>query len=222
MSTITMASSSPSASPTEKQDASTGNVTVTEVERPAAASRETEPSVRMNGAVLDLLYGAFLPCIPVVLVSATLLTLIFHHRVYLDPGWQLLQAPTTDNVYDPNALNQILNVTTTGGNDAYYVRFNPAVLAAIAAWTSKILPFVTGSSMAVIAFFAGRRILDATKSNKPDQLPTPHQVSLLISLLRGTTISLRDTFLYRWHNHEDLVQPIPMVFGTLSFLVFIT
>ena len=218
-----MASSSSPASPTEKTNASTANVTVAEVERPASVSGQTEPAPKIEGALPDLLYGAFLPCVPVVLVSASLLTLIFRHRVRLDPGWQLLQAPTADNIYDPNTLNHVLNLKTTGGSGAYYVRFNPAVLAAIAAWTSKIIPFITSSLMAVVAFFAGRRILDTTKSNKPNQLPTPHQMSILINLLRGANVSpLRETILYRWQNHEHLVQPIPMAFGALSFIIFLT
>ena len=177
----------------------------------------------MEGALLDLLCGAFLPCVPVVVVSASLLALIFRHRVRLDPGWQLLQAPTTSNVYDPNALDPLLKSAATGGSDgAYYVRINPAVLAAIAAWTSKIIPFLTTFLMAVVAFFAARRILDATKSNKPDQLPTPHQMSILINFLRGADVSIWNTIKYRWRNDEHLVQPIPMAFGALSFIIFVT
>lgn len=217
-----MASSS-AVSPTEKQVTSTNNVTVAELERPTSVSNKTEPTAKIKGALSDLLFGAFLPCVPVVIVSASLLGLIFYHRVHLDSGWQLLQAPTTDNIYDPNVLNQVLSFKTSGGSNAYYIRFNPAVLAAIASWTSKIIPFITGSSMAVIAFFAGRRILDATKSNSADQLPTPHQMSILINLLRGGSVSaLWDTVIYRWQNHEQLMQPIPMAFGALSFIIFIT
>ena len=77
--------------------------------------------------------------------------------------------------------------------------------------------------MAVIAFFAARRILDATRSNKLKELPTPHQMSILINLLQGAGLApLRDTILYKWQNHEHLVQPIPLVFGALSSIVLIT
>ena len=177
----------------------------------------------IQGALPDLLCGAFLPCVPVVLVTTLLLTLIFYHRVDLDPGWQLLQTPTTNNVSDPSFLNRTLEVKSTGGHAAYYVRFNPATLAAIASWTSKIIPFITSSSMAVIAFFAGRRILDATKDNKHGQLPTPHQMSILINLLKGSgAMPLWDTLVYKWQNHERLVQPIPLAFGALSFVIIIT
>lgn len=195
--------------------------TITEVDNQRPLSDESKTSTSIEGATLDLFRGAFLPCLPVILVTALLLTLIFRHRVDLDPGWLLLQIPTTTNISDAGLTN--LQLQSTGGDAAYYVRFNPAVLAAIAAWTSKIIPWFTGSSMAVVAFFASRRILNATKNSQSGQLPTPHQTSILINLLSGSgTKPLWDAFVYRWYNHEPIVQPLPMAFGALIFLVIIT
>lgn len=59
----------------------------------------------------------------------------------------------------------------------------------ISSWTAKIIPFVTGASMALVAFFAGQRIIKATKA-KSEKLPSPHQVSILIGLLNGGKLSL--------------------------------
>lgn len=207
----------------EKGALDSPQTTVQELNNATSSPEKRDPSTSIEGALPDLLFGAFLPCIPVVLVSTLLLTLIFYHRVDLDPGWELLWGTTTRNVSDPGILDAALQLRTTGGDAAYYIRFNPALLAAIASWTSKIIPFITSSSMAVIAFFAGRRILDATKFDKPRQLPTPHQMSILINLLSGAGVRpLWDTILYRWHNHEHLVQPIPLAFGALSFVVLNT
>lgn len=216
-----MAQSGPSNPPNLGKEATAS--TVTEVDNKLPASKEHEATTSIEGALLDLLRGAFLPCIPVVLVTTLLLTLIFYHRVDLEPGWQLLQTPTTGNLSDPSILNSTIVLTTRGGDAAYYVRFNPATLAAIASWTSKIIPFLTSSSMAVIAFFAARRILHATANDNPGQLPTPHQMSILINLLRGSGASpLWDAVVYRWQNPERLVQPIPLAFGALSYLVIIS
>lgn len=186
------------------------------------ASEEHEATEFISGALTDLLCGAFLPCVPVVLVSTLLLTLIFYHRVHLDPGWQPLQIPT-NNVSNIGLLNQTYGILSGGGHAAYYVRFNPAILATIAAWSSKLMPYITGYLMAVIAFFAARRILNASMDNKPGKLPTPHQMSILIDLLGSASPkSLWNTIVYRWQNHERLVQPIPMAFGALSYIVLIT
>jgi hypothetical protein len=85
------------------------------------------------------------------------------------------------------------------------------------------MPFLTSSSMALVAFFTGRRILNATKANKQHQMLTPHQMSILISLLNSSGIKpLWDTLVYRYQNHEPLVQPVHLAFGSLSFIVTMT
>ena len=201
----------------------TPTTTVSELKTPKSPKEEQASPTMIQGALPDILYGAFLPCVPIVLITTLLLTLIFYHRVDLDEGWELLRVPAAKNVSEGWFLDRTLQLKLTGGNAAYYVRLNPAILAAIAAWTSKITPFLTSSSMAVIAFFAGRRILDATRNNRTSQLPTPHQMSILINLLNGAGAGpLWDTIAYRWQNHERLVQPIPLAFGALSYVVIIT
>ena len=142
---------------------SSPKIKVLELENPESASDDHKSPTKIEGTLPDLLYGALLPCIPVVIVSTLLLTIILTHRVDVNPGWQLLKAPTASNVSNLSLMNRFLELRTTGGNAAYFIRYNPAFLAAIASWTSKIIPFITSSSMAVIAFFAGRRLLVATR-----------------------------------------------------------
>ncbi|KAL9044911.1 MAG: hypothetical protein Q9214_001985, partial [Letrouitia sp. 1 TL-2023] len=142
------------------------DIKVTELKSPKSIPDDHKPPTKIEGALQDLLYGALLPCVPVIVVSTVLLVIILTHQVSLDPGWQLLKASTAGNVSDFSFLNRTLQLKATGGNAAYFIRYNPAILVAIASWSSKIIPFVTSSSMAVVAFFAGRRILDATRDNK--------------------------------------------------------
>ncbi|KAG8532409.1 uncharacterized protein KY384_002894 [Bacidia gigantensis] len=213
----------PSITEEKSYSTTTTTSTVQELKSSDAATESQKPAPKIQGALPDLFLGALLPCVPVVLVTALLLTLIFRNRVNLDQGWPLLHAPTQEDIYDPNIFKAALQIKQSGGHPAYYIRFNPAVLAAIASWTSKIIPFITSSSMAVIAFFAGRRILNATRDKKPGELPTPHQMSILINLLGGADVKpLWDTFAYRLENHERLVQPIPLAASALSFIVIIT
>ena len=193
------------------------------LESGGSASDDHKSPTKIEGALPDLLYGALLPLVLVILVSTLLLAIIFTHQVNNDSGWASLKAPTTETVFDPSFWNRTLELEATGGNAAYYIRYNPATLAAIASWTSKMIPFITSSSMAVIAFFAGRHILDATRDHKTGQLPTPRQMSVLIKLLSGTdTGPLWDTLKYRWQNREHLIRPIPLAFGALSSVVVIT
>lgn len=202
---------------------STPDTKFTETESLKSPTYNHKPPAKIEGTLPDLLYGGLLPCVPVVLVSTLLLTIILTHRVKLDRGWEQLIPSAAGNGSDLSFVNRTLELKVTGGDAAYLIRYNPAILAAIASWTSKILPFITGSSMAVIAFFAGRRILDATRDNQTGELPTPHQMSILIKLLSGNgAMPLWDTVWYKWQNHEHLVQPIPLAFCALSFVVIIT
>ena len=195
----------------------------TEFEDSKSTLNGQKPLTKIEGALPDLFYGALLPCVPVILVSTILLTIIFTHEVRPDPGWEWLKTPGAGEIFNPSRQNLTLKLSATGGDAAYYVRFNPAILVVIASWTSKIIPFITSSSMAVIAFFAGRRILVASRDNKFGQLPTPHQMSILIKLLNGAgMLPLWETIVYRVQNHEPLVQPIPLAFGALSFVVILT
>ena len=209
----------PSAYPEQREKLlGTPDMEAAESKRIKFTSDDIKSPIKTEGALSDLLYGAFLPGVPVVLVSTLLLAIIFTYRVDRDPGWQSLKAPTIETVSDPSLWNQTVEIAVTGGNAAYHIRYNPAILAVIASWTGIMIPFITSSSMAVIAFFAGRRILDATRDNQIGQLPTSHQMSILIKMLSGTGASgLWDTVVYKWQNHENLVQPIVLAFGALSF-----
>lgn len=174
-----MASSSRYSTPTEKQNGGSKDaVTVLEVANPDGASKvpdkERQSEAKVGGAVTDLIQGALLPCVPVIIVSVALLTLILRNRVHLDAGWQMLQAPINDDVWDSNLKDWIITFASTGGRDAYLVRYNPAALAAIASWTSKIIPLITGASMGVGELSASWRLLNI-------QTPTLYLPSSFIS-----------------------------------------
>ncbi|KIW33771.1 uncharacterized protein PV07_00595 [Cladophialophora immunda] len=208
---------------------------LSEKETPATlASSESPPQTptsthaikdNIEGALPSLLWGAFAPCVPVAVISSVLLTAILYNRidgsyVYLPPKHE---TSSTDGLATLQSIQQIEN---NGGDQAYYLYYktitNPAVLHMISSWTAKIIPFVTGASMALVAFFAGQRIMKATAS-KSEKLPSPHQVSILIGLLNGGgTQPLLDAVKYRWQNHESLVQPVPLAFWCLSFIVLMT
>jgi hypothetical protein len=70
--------------------------------------------------------------------------------------------------------------------------------------------------MALVAFFAGQRIMKATL-NKTEKLPSPHQVSILIGLVNGGGGKpLWDTFKYRWQHHEVSRARIQPTISTIS------
>ncbi|KIW11730.1 hypothetical protein PV08_11032 [Exophiala spinifera] len=180
----------------------------------------------MKGAMTSLVWGACAPCIPIMIVTCMLLKPILSHRI----KDSLVFVPTSDQATTGNealdALKGIQSFQSSGGSKAYYLHHNewtnPAVLHMIASWSAKILPFVTGTSMALVAFFAGHHFIWTTQNNSK-KLPSPHQVSILIGLLNGGgTQPLIDTIKYRMHHDEHLVQPLPIAFWSLSFIVVMT
>lgn len=180
----------------------------------------------MEGATLSLLMGAFFPCIPVAVVCAVLLTLIFRNRIQ-DP-YTVVQE--IKQVHSSDLINQTLfevNQLKAGGTSVYFLwaskQTTPGTLHTIASITGKVMPFITSTSMALVAFFAGRRIIDVTRARKQQSMPTPHQMSILISLLNGSGLRpLWETMKYRFQNHEPLVQPVPLAFWSLAWIVILT
>ncbi|KAI9662266.1 MAG: hypothetical protein M1821_008433 [Bathelium mastoideum] len=217
-------SSPPKVALSEKETLAYPGTIITEEELPnTPASLQFGTTNNIQGALADLLLGAFLPCIPVVLVCVVLLAIIFHYRADLDPGWHSLQAPSAYNGTNQTVLDELTRLGSNGGTPDYLIHFNPGLLVAIASWTLKIIPFVTPFSMALVAFFAGHHILNATQSHETGQLPTPHQTSLLIGLLTGGGAQpLWDVIKYRRQHPERLVPPITVAFAALAFIVFNT
>lgn len=200
----------------------------TEVLVPKSPSPSTRDAINniMDGATRSVLIGAFFPCIPVAVVSAVLLTLIFRNQIK-EPYTviqEIHQYQTTGFVNQ--TLTAVSNLKA-GGNSVYWVwaskSTTPGTLHTIASITGKIMPFITSTSMALVAFFAGRRIINVTEKRKHQSMPTPHQMSILISLLNGSGISpLWDTLKYRFQNDEVLVQPVHLAFWALTWIVVLT
>jgi hypothetical protein len=95
----------------------------------------------MEGALLSLLWGAFAPSIPVVIVVSVLLTAILYNR--LDNSTVFL--PMTAAEQSANsllyALGDLSMFESSGGDSAYYLKqnnwTNPAVLHMISSWSES-------------------------------------------------------------------------------------
>lgn len=211
-------------SPTKTEHTASENEVL--IPRPPSPSSGDAQHEIMEGATLSLLIGAFFPCIPVAAVCAVLLTLIFKHQIkepYMVIG-EVTQVKTTDFVN--RTLTEIGHLKA-GGDSVYWLwatkSTTPGTLHMIASITGKVMPFITSTSMALVAFFAGRSIINVTKVKNQKAMPTPHQMSILISLLNGSGIRpLWDTLKYRFQNHESLVQPVPLAFWSLAWIVLLT
>ncbi|KAI1628977.1 hypothetical protein EDD37DRAFT_30846 [Exophiala viscosa] len=187
----------------------------------ALESDAAKPSRDFKQAIYAIVGGVALPCIPIIVVSAVLLYVIFEHRIVPREGWPDLYVASTQASTD-NVTTLIKEIRHQGGKAAYYVRYNPSTITTIASWTGRVIPYLSSSIMALVAFFAARHIVVKSRHGDHTQLPTPEQLTLLISLLGGSGFGpLKETALYRWGRKEKLVAPLPAAFAALGVITLL-
>ena len=175
-----------------------------------------EPAERLDGALLSIVFSAAVPCGLVIVVTAILLGVIFGKKVDSYRGWPELRA--VQNGPSKTGIWATLNGwRRSGGNAALFVDFNPSSLTAIATLTGKIIPYLSSSIMALVAFFVARRIISVSKDGQDHELLTPHQMSLLIQLLGGSSFTpLKDTAHYHIKHKKRWISPLPHAFSALA------
>lgn len=174
------------------------------------------PEKKLKRAIYAIVAGVALPCIPILVITAVLLYFIFHYRVNLSEG--LPEFAPTANETHRDAAAWITYIRKEGGNAAYYVAYNPSTITTIASWTSRVIPYLSSSIMALVAFFSARHIVLKSKhgDDQGTQLPTPDQLSLLINMLNGNGFGpLKETALHRYRKREPLIAPLPAAFSAL-------
>ncbi|KIW17660.1 hypothetical protein PV08_04855 [Exophiala spinifera] len=200
------------------QEATQGPVTTTEEVQPdnEAIQINHEHAERMDGAFLSIVFSAAIPCGLVVIVTAILLGVIYAKEVDPNRGWPELRL--TSNTTSASGLYMILSDwKNLGGDPAVFVDFNPTSLTAIATLTGKVIPYLSSSIMALVAFFVARRIILISKEDEARDLLTPHQMSLLIQLLGGSSFTpLKDCVHYHVKHKKRWISPIPHAFSALA------
>jgi hypothetical protein len=94
----------------------------TEIETPSTPCSTSPDHEMMEGALLSLLMGAFLPCIPIALITAVLLSFILYNKLDVNPLEHT--SPNTSKVTLSNALNELEYIKMYGGSAAYYLASN--------------------------------------------------------------------------------------------------
>jgi hypothetical protein len=77
----------------------------------------------MEGALASVFWGAFAPCLPVVVVTSVLLTGIFHYRIPSEYVFLPSSAPKLSSA-GSSALYGIQEIENNGGDKAYWLYNN--------------------------------------------------------------------------------------------------
>lgn len=168
----------------------------------------------LKAAIWTIVCGVALPCIPVIIISGVLLGMVLNSQATNMTGLPELELPKNHTTC--HGFIGCLSWFRHNAGPAYYVMQNPSTITTVASWTSRVIPYLTSSIMALVAFFAARRIVTKSAKGSGEDLPSPEQLTLLIDLLGGKGLEpLKDTLLHRWVHKRKLVDPIPLAFGAL-------
>jgi hypothetical protein len=126
-------------------------------------------SVRMCGRSKDILFAFGVLTVPMLIFSALLLGLIYHFRI----------------VHNSFVSSNLRLNTTHDESNVIYVRLSATTLTTIASWSSTVAPILVGCAVTLISYPVARGILLAGQDNKPKDLPTPYQLSLMLRMLAG-------------------------------------
>lgn len=148
------------------------------------------------------------------MVSIVLIYLVLAYRVVPQTGLPELSLPVDHTRC--TGFTECISYARHRAGPVWYVDGNPSTITTIASWTSRVIPYLTSSIMALVAFFAARKIVTKSNQGNGDDLPSPEQLTLLIGLLGGSTLEpLKDTIVHRWAHKTKLVDPIPLAFSAL-------
>lgn len=158
---------------------------------------------RMRGRYLDILFSFLVMTIPMLAFSALLLGLIYQYRIVRR------EFPSE-------------NLSFVGRDDeasAVYVRLSATTLITVASWSSTIAPLLVGFSLTLLSYPIARTLLHAGHGNRPDELPTPFQLSLMLRMLTsGGPGSLWHwlTYAVGWGGRR---QPQPSVLKRMTMML---
>lgn len=181
----------------------------------ATPTTGTKKSRDIKGAARTIFIAVALPCVPILSIVITLFVFILIHRVDLGTGYPELQGPV-------NNKNESLFHRLRDGGPVIYVKFSATSLTTLASWTSRVIPYLTGSIMAMVAFLAARHLARRSEHTSASGLPSPPEFALLLDLLSGDSfVPLWSTIMYRYETKRKLVAPIPAAFWSLLTLTLL-
>jgi hypothetical protein len=173
---------------------------------------------RMDGAVFSIICGAAIPCLLILSIVSATLGVIYLKHVDRYKGWPELHSSLSEPTSSGGVWSTLSNWKQHGGNAAFYINFNPSSLTALVSLTSKIIPYLSSSIMALVSFFAARRIINMSMSRESEasDLLSPHQLTILIQLLGGSSFApLKDCVHYHVKHKQRFIAPISHAFGAL-------
>lgn len=147
-----------------------------------------QPARRASKVSSDIWIACAVITLPMVILSAILLGLVFHNEV--DQSSIVSVQPPRDN------------------RAAYLVNFSSTRLITVASWTSTVAPLLPVFVMTLLSFPAAQYVFKSSQQRQTTRLPTPYQLSLYVNLISGSLGSLWQWALYRSRKQRERQPPV--------------
>ena len=125
--------------------------------------------VSISGRTFDIVFGAAVTTIPILVLSGVLLALVFNLRVIQKPS-----------VFAQGQQGQSLNE-----DGAYYVRISSTYLVFIASLSSSVVPMLATFVLTLASFLIANNIREQTQCESRSRSLTPYQFALTLNFLSG-------------------------------------
>lgn len=160
---------------------------------------------RIVGKYETILGYALILTLPLLILAAALVGLVFHYRVQHNDVSNVLRSAAT--VDEPGV---------------FYVNINSTYLMKVASLASTVATSLAAFAVVLAAFPLASSLLRHTQNGSPENLLTPYQYYLGVNLVEGAGyISVYKWLKYQFgHSKRNVAQPGPMV--NLAATVIVT
>jgi hypothetical protein len=128
-----------------------------------------EQHVSMSGRRSDIVFSAVVTTVPIIILSGSLLALVFDLRV----------------IQEPSIFAQGQQGQTSNEAGVYYVRISSTYLVFIASLSSSVVPMLATFLLTLASFLIANDVREQTHSESHIRSLTPYQFALTLNFLSG-------------------------------------
>ncbi|KAI4230201.1 MAG: hypothetical protein LQ349_006286 [Xanthoria aureola] len=157
----------------------------------------------MNGANLEIGLASATLLIPMLALSAILITLVFSH-----------QMPNNNSTYTITG-----DGTAESLGAAYYVDYSATTLVYIASLSSTVATLLLSAAMVLLSYFLASKFAKQSDNGEHHQLPSPYQLELLIRIIDGRLMALWSYLLYLFGSKQKRIRVMPVLLQASALMI---
>ena len=157
----------------------------------------------INGANMEIGLASATLLVPMLALSAILITLVFSH-----------QMPNNNSTYTITG-----NGTAESLGAAYYVDYSATTLVYIASLTSTVATLLLSAAMVLFSYFLASKFAKQSDNGEHHRLPSPYQLELLIRIIDGRLMALWSYLLYLFGSKQKRIRVMPVLLQASALMI---